>query len=580
MKFKYRRNNKGLGISNVLNTLLKNRGINNPDRFLNLSSDMVEDFNKFDNIMLAGYMLLEHIQKNSNIVILVDFDLDGYSSASFLYNYLKMINKNIKLNYIIHRKKEHGLTKQVMEDLNTIECDLLIIPDAGSNDYDAHKVLSDKGIDIIVLDHHYAKTYSKYACVVNNQMSKNINNKSLTGVGVVYKFCKWLDSELHINIADRQLDLFALGMIGDSADLTNLESRYLVLEGLKKIEDGTGGNNFIAKIYKTKSYSMGNKCTISGVAFYMCPTVNCIIRGGDFETKVNLFKAFIGSDETFVDKVRGKGEVEMSVEDYMLRIYTKLKKKQDKVANDGVELISEQIEQYGLNKSEIIVANGTDIPDKTYNRLIINKLSSKYNKHILLLNVSKDVISGSGTGARNKEITDFRKWCELTGLFNFCAGHAMAFGCELPTYNIDKLYNLISTIPSSDILVYDVDEIYNDKTLNKAIVQLIGSYDYIWGNKLDEPLFAIEDIIIPSTDIELKGKNKNTIMFEFNDITFIKFKTNEDEYNNIIKNNNNRFNIIGRFKINNYNNKTKPQIIIEDYEYKSEKADVVKKFVF
>lgn len=504
-------------------------------------------------------------------------DLDGFTSATVMYKYILDIKPNVKIQYIVHKNKAHGLTKEVMQELDNIACNLIIIPDASSNDYDSHKILNEKGIDVIVLDHHHVSKYSEHACVVNNQLSKNVINKSMTGVGVVYKFCKWLDNELKINNADNYLDIVAFGMIGDSADLRDLESRYLVLKGLELIEGLTNKNVFISKIYKLKGFSMNNRCTITGVAFYMCPTINCIIRGGDPETKSNLFKAFIGSGDRFTDKVRGKGIVEMSVEDYMLRIYSKLKKAQDKIADEGVEVISKQVEDFKLNENEILVVNGESIEDKTYNRLVVNRLSSKYNKHVLLLSPTGNNLSGSGTGARNKDISDFRKWCELTGLFIYAEGHPGAFGASIAKYNIGKLYDLIRTIPSSDILTYQVDEIYNDKTLNKSVIELIGSYDHVWGNKLDEPVFAIQDIIIPSKDIELMGKTKTTIKFKYNDIEFIKFKSNESQYDEIVKNENNKFTIIGKFKVNNYNG-INPQILMENYYF--EPTTEVKKFRF
>lgn len=578
MKFKYKKCGKGLGFSDILNTLLKNRGVDNPNLFLNLNHNIIEEFNNYDNISQAGYILLNHLKKESDIVIVVDNDLDGFTSATVMYKYIKDLKPSININYLVHKNKAHGLTKEIMEDVKNIPCDLMILPDASSNDYSQHKVLFDEGVDVLVLDHHQCDKYSPYACVVNNQMSKNVKNKSMTGVGVVYKFCKWLDNELKLNLADKYIDLFALGMIGDSADLRDLESRYLVLKGLKEIENKTNKNKLISKIYESKSYSMNNKCTITGTAFYMCPTINCIIRGGDEKIKSILFKAFIGTDEKFVDKVRGKGEVEMSAEEYVLRLYTKLKKQQDKIADNGVQLISKQIEDFKLNNYEIIIANGNQIEDSTYNRLVVNRISSKYNKHVLLLTDVNGVLQGSGTGAKNKEISDFRKWCELTGLFNFCAGHPSAFGCSIPMYNINDLYSLVSTIPSSDLLVYQVDEIYNEKTLNKSIVSLIGSYDDIWGNKLDEPRFAIEGIKIASKDISLIGKNKTTIKFIYNGIEFIKFKASEEEYNDIIKNEYNNFTIIGRFKVNEYNGNKSPQILIEDYIFEATQKE--KKFIF
>lgn len=72
---------------------------------------------------------------------------------------------------------------------------LVIAPDSSSNDYDIHKALNDSGIDVIVLDHHHADKVSEYACVVNNQLC-DYPTKSLSGVGIVYKFCQYLDQVL------------------------------------------------------------------------------------------------------------------------------------------------------------------------------------------------------------------------------------------------------------------------------------------------------------------------------------------------------------------------------------------------
>lgn len=583
MDFNYKVNDIKLGFStDILKNILSVRGVTDVNKFLNLNDSVLEDYNNFDNINLAGEILIEHIEKDSKIAILVDFDCDGYTSGAEAYLYLKDIysrlGKFFNVEYIIHSTKSHGLDDEIMQKIYKSEYNLVIIPDAGSSDYSQHKELFNKNIDVICLDHHQCKNYSSHAYVVNNQMSSKIKNKAMTGVGVVYKFCKWLDTRLDVNFADKYLDLLALGMIADSCDLRDLESRYLVLQGLKQIEDGVNHNKFISKIYKEKSYSMDNKVTINGVAFYMSPTVNCIIRGGDYETKVNLFKAFIGSDEIFTDKVRGKGMVEMTADDYMLRVYKKIKKKQDNIVSECVEMLKQQIEKYKLDSSEIMVINGEDIEDSTYNRIIVNKLSSLYQKHTLLLKPVNDNLMGSCTGFRNKDISDLRKWCEETKLFNYAEGHPLAFGSSIPIKNINKLYDIISKIPSNDTLTYTVDGVFNEKSLNKSMVNLIGSLSYAWGNKLDEPLFVIENILISSKDVVLMGKAKTTLKFKYNDIEFIKFKINEEEYNNIIKNENNKFTIIGKFKTNNYNNSCIPQVLIENYKF--EKSNEVKKFVF
>lgn len=587
MKFKYNSNNLKLGFStNILKNILKARGIDNVDKFLNLNDSVLEDYNDFTNINVAGELLLEHINNESDIAILVDYDLDGYTSASLMYleikELCKLLKKPFKVNYIIHSKKSHGLDSEIMDILLsgnndlTPYCNLLLIPDASSNDFSQHKLLFDNGIDIVVLDHHPVDRYSEYACVVNNQLSNKINNKAMTGVGVVYKYCKWLDNRLNIKIADSFLDLVALGMIGDSADMRNLETRYLTLKGLKLIEENKNENKLISELFTKKAFSLKNKATINGFAFYMCPAINCIIRGGEYNDKIKLFEAFINSNDTVLTKIRGKGEVEVAVQEYIIRLCDKLKRKQNKTVDAYIDLLDKQIEQYNLNSSEIMVINGDIINDSNYNRVIVNKIANKYNKHSILLKPKDEIIlGGSASGVRNKSITNFKKWCKDTKLFTLAEGHDMAFGVQIPINNINNLYEIIGEIPSDDILVYNVDYIFNDKTLNKNIVNMIGNLHYIWGNKLDEPLFAMENLIIDSNDVYI-NEGKTTIKFIYKDIEFIKFKTNEELYENITNNKINKFVVIGKFSLNEYNGVCKPQIIIEDLDF--EATDVKRKF--
>lgn len=584
MKFKYTKNNTILMMGNVLESILKSRGIENTSLFLNLNESVVEDYNLYTNMELCKFIIDEHLKKQSNISILVDFDLDGYTSGALIYLYLLRICSNLNIypniSYMLHEKKEHGLSEDIMYKINNQQIDLLIIPDAGSNDFKQSKVLFDKGIDIVVLDHHNCSKYNNYACVVNNQMSEKIKNKSFTGVGVVYKLCKALDDLYNVKFADDYLDLVALGCIADNGDMTDLETRYYTLKGLATIENKTNHNKLICELFNEKSKSMKGKVTIDNVAFYMSPTLNCIIRGGNVEEKNILFKAFINTDDKFVEKIRGKGEVELNIQQYTMLIYKKLKDKQDKFVESSVETLSKQIIDYKLNTNEIIIINGSCLENNIYNRVIVNKIASKYKKHTILLLPNGENLSGSATGVKNKEISNFQKWCNDTKLFKFAEGHDMAFGCSIPYKNINLLYDLVRNIPSSDILHYIVDFVFNENNLNNSIVSLIGSYDYIWGNKLEAPLFTIENINVNKKNIRIMGGNKDTIKFTFNGIEFLKFKTNEEEYKKIINgdNENVKFTIIGIFKINEYRGCSIPQVIIENYDF--EQTEERNKFTF
>lgn len=588
--FKYINKNSVFGFGNdVLKNILISRGIENVDLFLNLNNSVIEDFKSYDNIEYCANLYLKHINYENSIVWLIDFDTDGDTSTSESILYTKdvcnYLNKKCNINYVHHSKKSHGLDDvEAFNKILNLNPDLVIIPDAGSNDINELLKLKELGIDFIILDHHQAnkkllQENKLYKTIINNQLSENVKNKNMTGVGVVYKFNKCVDSILGVNFSDKYLDLVAFGLVADSADMRDLECRYLVNLGMDLIKSNKGKCKLLNTIFKDKLYSMNNEMTINGMAFYMIPAVNCIIRGGTYEEREILFKAYLSSDETFTDKVRGKGEIEFSIEDYVVRLYGKLKRKQDKIVNASIDELSKQIETCRLDKMEIMVINGENIEDSTYNRVIVNKLSSKYKKHAILLKPFCDnILGGSATGCRNKDIKDFRQWCEDTKLFKQSAGHPMAFGVQLLNTNITSLYNLISQIPSNDVLTYDVDGVYNKDTLSENIIKLIGGMDKIWGGKLDEPIFAIEDLIIPKSDVYIQGKTKSTLKLLYNGISFIKFKSNEDEYNKIIENENNKFCIIGRFKINEYNGSIYPQILIEDYMFS--KTDEVKPFKF
>lgn len=89
---------------------------------------------------------------------------------------------------------------------------------------------------MLVIDHHEADKVSENACVINNQLC-DYPTKSLSGVGMVYKFCSYLDSLMNKDYAEQFLDLVALGMVADMMDLRDFETRRLVDKGLGQIRN-------------------------------------------------------------------------------------------------------------------------------------------------------------------------------------------------------------------------------------------------------------------------------------------------------------------------------------------------------
>lgn len=117
--------------SNFGAELLKARGINNVQNFLNPTIADLNDWRLLDNCYAAAELLEKILQKETPLIGLIqDCDVDGLTSSAIIYQYIKLVNPKTKINVYIHEGKQHGL-EDCWEEFEGIAYDLLIIPDAG-----------------------------------------------------------------------------------------------------------------------------------------------------------------------------------------------------------------------------------------------------------------------------------------------------------------------------------------------------------------------------------------------------------------------------------------------------------------
>ena len=563
-----------------LEDILKLKGITDINSFLNPTVENTESELLFNNIEKARDTLVEHIEKNSVIDLVVDCDVDGNTSGANIYQYIKRIKPSIEIRYFIHKGKSHGLDEFV-EEICLDNSQLVIVPDAGTGDVDECAKIVGSGKDIIVLDHHSISDKGNPAIVVNNQLSEKVTDKAMTGVGITYKFTKLLDRYYGVNYADDYLDLVALGMIGDRADTMNLQTRYLILDGLKQIREKTNKNKLIRTLVDAQMYSMDYKITINGIGFYVCPLINSLIRLGEFEDKRYMFEALINSDRMLERKVRGKGIVEMTIQEYVLKACESSNRKQKKMTEESASILSEEIEKFGMDKLPILVCNARDDVDSNSTGLIANRLADQYQRPCLLMRRKGDVCKGSGRGYEKCEIRDFNQWCKDTGLFTKVDGHPGAFGCEIPFDNTNKLFQMLSTMKKIDEPTYYVYNVYDASQLHDQIIKNVAKYDHIWGNTVTEPIFLIKNIPCNKYNINLIGSKQNKIEFTYHNIKFTKQTKGSSLvklYKEILSVGDNvKFDIVGRFSIDTRNGKC-PQVIIEDMVF--EKSDQPQGFAF
>jgi single-stranded-DNA-specific exonuclease len=512
-----------------------------------------------------------HINNNNTIHIIVDPDVDGYTSASILVRYIKEIGKDNLVTYSLHTGKQHGLSEDIKIPEET---KLLILPDAGTNDFEQCKILNERDVNIIILDHHLSNEgENPYAITVNNQTC-DYPNKNLCGVGIVYKFLQALDEELWNDYSDKYLDMVALGNISDVMDMREYETRYLVDLGLNKIR-----SKIFKALIEKQSYSMNGIINITSVQFYITPILNAMIRVGDEEEKDLLFRAFIETDEIFKYKKRGEeNEIDEDIYTRAARLCANAKSRQGKTVEKGVSEIRKIVENKKLYNDKIMFINVTDVLGSTLTGLVAIKIAEQYGKPCLLLRKQKDstddviLYGGSGRNFDNSPIDSFKGFLDELGLFEYVNGHQSAFGFSINRDNITQAIELCNKkLNNIDFTkCYQVDFEINANELTIGFIKSIDDLKHMFGTGIKEPYVMIKDVTLFKEDIQIMGKNQNSWKQIDEGFAFVKFNCSEDDIVlNYVKSNNEKpigINVIGKVIINNYNGILTPQIIIEDYE--------------
>lgn len=477
-----------------------------------------------------------------------------------------------KFSYDFHDGKVHGINISLIPEGTT----LVIAPDSSSNDYAIHQELSEKGIDVVILDHHIAERESEYACVVNNQLC-DYPTKSLSGVGIVYKLCQYFDRICGTAYADDYLDIVGVGLQGDMMDARYIETHYLIQEGLRRT---SLRNPFIKGMAQKNEYQLGTgDLTPLGVSFYIVPLINAITRVGTQEEKRLVFESMLEwkANELIPSTKRGhKGEEETRVEQ-ALRTCTNVKNRQTKIRDASAAEIESIIEQDNLLSRKLLLIQLHDVSvDAGVRGLIANELMSKYKRPVAILSPTTTngelIWAGSARGYEKSKLIDFRAFCESSGLIEYASGHGNAFGLAISDHNFNQFVEW-SEEQLKDIEFspcYKVDFIYSGSSVNQQAILELGDSKNLWATNVDEPLVVVENLSVTKDMVTLMSRDKNpTLKITLsNGITLIKFKSNEKELEELTSNELGCVNItaIGRPMVNRYFTKVTPQILITDFE--------------
>ena len=555
----------------------------------------------------------EVVQKDEpKICLKTDCDTDGFSSSALIYEFIKYLNPKAKIECILSYNKEHGLTYKMISNYTRNAFDLIIIPDASMETKEAIQITQNFDAPIIVLDHHLQ--YKEYQdqetgkwisekeaqeimdkggivkedcymdyCIAINDTDGNYPNPTLSGVGVVLKFCEaYCDTYgIDIEVLKQWYDLVATGIVADSMSLKDKETRYYVMEGIK---EENLKNEFLNEIQRQNPDEFKFGRTIENTGWKIGPLINGCIRYGKEKEQNDTFRAIRGDNKTVEYQPRRKSKNDPipdkeihTLQWDMARVCSNVKSRQDTAVRSFMNEIEEKIADEDLLDNSVLFVDCSNIIDKkTVSGLVANKLATKYMRPVVLMREkNSQEFGGSARGYDKGNIENLNEFLSNLGIS--CAGHSNAFGLSFAKKDLDDIIKQCNKLMpvSSLTTTYPVDWEIKAKDLKKSDVYDVAENYIIWGNDIPQPTFAITDLHINASNIFGYGEHNGFIRFTYNGIPFIKKYCPNGDYERMTMQDRNTFgtskknlvlNIIGQFVLNAWEDKVIPQVKILQYD--------------
>ncbi|AEW77364.1 single-stranded-DNA-specific exonuclease RecJ [Aggregatibacter actinomycetemcomitans] len=230
----------------LLDRLYRSRHIKNACQ-LDRTLAAIHNPNLMSGLDDAVAFLLEAYEKQQKIVIVGDFDADGATSTALAVLALRQLGF-VNVAYLVPNRFEqgYGLSVAVAQEALALDVELLITVDNGVSSHEGVAFLKERGVNVIVTDHHLPpESLPSADAIINPNLAHcGFPSKNLAGVGVAFYLMLALRAkfrELGMFDAKNQpnftelLDLVALGTVSDVVPLDQ-NNRILVYQGLARIK--------------------------------------------------------------------------------------------------------------------------------------------------------------------------------------------------------------------------------------------------------------------------------------------------------------------------------------------------------
>ena len=584
---------KGNNVSNICASLLYNRGYTTPE--------LVSSFLRFDDIVMHSPLLLKDVEKaveriqraledGERIAIFGDYDVDGVTSVTMLYLYLKELGADIGY-YIPNRIGEgYGMSNSAIQYLSEIGVSLIITVDTGITAFEEVEFARSLGVDVVITDHHECQeTIPDAVAVVNpHRVDCPYPFKSLAGVGVIFKvICafeiinfgdKGNEADSVRSMYYRFADLVAIGTIADVMPIVD-ENRLIVKFGLAMIEKtrrcgllalmeaaSLGSNPNVRPVSENAKPKVSKQRKINStyIGFTIAPRINAAGRISRASKAVELLLA----DDM---------ETAASLAYELCEINYQRQIEENRIAESAYAKIEKELD---LSRQKVIVIEDDEWMQGVIG-IVSSKITEKYGLPSILISYDGAIIGsdpspldigkGSGRSIKGLNLVEALSYSKDT-LVKF-GGHELAAGLsvrrkDVPAFR-DKINEFANEMLREEDLYYiieadreiSLDEISLDLAKEISLLEPFGSMN-------NTPNFISKDLkVLRATSIgsgnhtkfvlEHNGKTINAVIFGR---SYLQLNIKE---NDIVD-------VLFTLDINNFNNTESVQMILQDIRLSEE----------
>ena len=541
--------------------LLANRNIHqkNIENFLNpkIKNFLPNPYN-FKDMGKGLETISRHIKNKNKICIFGDYDVDGATSSGIMSKYLEQLNID-HFVFIPDRQKDgYGPSVKTFTNIINKNVNLIIALDCGTTSFEAIEYARSKNIDVVVIDHHKSQEIFPAAnAIINpNRIDETGDYYYLCAAGVLFIFLvglnKILRENYYFNKAKVQepnlLDLLDLVMMGTVCDVVPLMdlNRAFVYQGLKVASKRHNlGLKTLVDYSKIKK-----KLSTYEVGYVLGPKINAGGRIGKSELGYNLLTT-------------NNAETAYLISSELESLNLKRKDIEKKIVEEAIS-ISEK------NNDEPIVFLSKNDWHEGLIGIVASRLKDHFNKPSFIISQKGEDCKGSARSIFGFDVGMAITKCKQLNIITKGGGHPMAGGFSLKSDKLEifksELIKLFLKLKKNkDNNIIEIDSYLESSAINDELIEKLNHLEpYGSGNR--EPIFGFEKFKV-SKVIETNNNHVKVVLNKGNFyIDAISFNSKNKDLGNYLMNFKNEFNLVAKIKLNEWNGKSKIELIIDDIQ--------------